>query len=94
MLVTSVQKTMYYFYVLQSQTNKDWFYKGSTPDLKKRIEKHNLGQVTATKPYLPLRLVYYEAYLTKDSAIAREMSVKNGGSTWKPLMKRIHQSLQ
>jgi len=87
-------KNMYYFYVLQSQKNKDWFYKGSTPDLKARIEKHNSGQVTATKPYQPLKLVYYEAYLTKNSAIAREMSVKNGGSTWKPLMKRIHQSLE
>lgn len=94
MLVTSVCKTMYYFYVLQSQKNRDWFYKGSTPDLKKRIEKHNLGQVIATKPYIPLKLVYYEAYLTKDSAIAREMSVKNGGSTWKPLMKRIRRSLE
>ncbi len=85
---------MYYFYVLQSQKKKDWFYKGSTPDLKKRIEKHNTGQVSATKPYQPLNLVYYEAYLTKESAIAREMSVKNGGSIWKPLMKRMHKSLE
>jgi putative endonuclease len=85
---------MYYFYVLQSKKNIGWFYKGSTPDLKKRLEKHHLGKVTATKPYLPLRLVYYEAYLTKESAIAREMSVKNGGSTWTPLMKRIHKSLE
>ncbi len=85
---------MYYFYVLQSQKNKEWFYKGSTPDLKARIEKHNSEQVIATKPYRPLMLVYYEAYLTKETAIAREMSVKNGGSPWKPLMKRVHESLE
>ena len=84
---------MYYFYVLQSQKNTDWFYKGSTPDLKKRFEKHSAGQVTSTKPYLPLKLVYYEAYLNKDAAIAREMSVKHSGSVWMPLMKRIKESL-
>lgn len=67
---------MYYFYVLQSLKNKNWFYKGSTPDLKKRFEKHNSGQVESTRPCQPLRLVYYEAYLTKEAAIAREMSVK------------------
>jgi putative endonuclease len=84
---------MYYFYVLQSQKNTDWFYKGSTPDLKKRLEKHSTGQVTSTKPYRPLKLVYYEAYLIKDVAIAREMSVKHSGSVWMPLMKRIKESL-
>ncbi len=85
---------MYYFYVLQSLKNKNWFYKGSTPDLKNRFEKHNRGQVESTRPYQPLRLVYCEAYLTKAAAIAREMSVKKSGSVWKPLMKRIHESLE
>ena len=85
---------MYYFYVLQSQKDTTWFYKGSTPDLKKRFEKHNKGEVVSTKPYKPFKLVYYEAYLNKESAINREMSVKNSGSVWKPLMKRIHRSLE
>lgn len=84
---------MYYFYVLQSTKNTRWFYKGSTPDLKKRIEKHNLGQVKSTKLYIPLKLTYHEAYLTKESAIAREMSVKKSESVWTPLMKRIWESL-
>ncbi len=85
---------MYYFYVLQSQKNTNWFYKGSTPDLKKRFEKHSAGLVTSTKAYRPLILVYYEAYLNKETAIAREMSVKHSGSVWMPLMKRIKESLK
>lgn len=85
---------MFYFYVLQSQKKENWFYKGSTSNLKKRIEKHSRGLVSSTKPYLPLRLVYYEAYLTKNAALSREMSVKHSGSVWIPLMKRIKKTLQ
>ena len=88
------KKSMYYFYILQSQKNITWFYKGSTPDLKQRIIRHNKGEVESTKSYYPFHLVYYEAYLTKEAAIKREMSVKNSGSVWKPLMKRIHESLE
>ena len=84
---------MYYFYVLQSLKKKEWFYKGSTINLIKRLQKHNNGQVKSTKPYAPLRVVYYEAYLDKESAIAREMSVKKSGSVWTPLMKRVRKSL-
>lgn len=85
---------MYHFYVLQSETSRDWLYQGSTPDLKKCLKEHNLGAVKATQPYAPLKLIYYETYLTKDAAIAREVSVKKGGSSWKLLLKQIHQCLE
>ncbi len=84
---------MWYFYALQSQKNKDWFYKGSTNDLQRRFAQHNTGEVSSTKPYQPLKLVYYEAYLTEDAAKKRESSVKKSGSVWMPLMKRIKKSL-
>lgn len=51
------------------------------------------GQVKSTKHYEPLILVYYEAYLTKEATIKREMEIKNSGSVWMPLMKRIRESL-
>jgi len=85
---------MYYFYVLQSQKSPNWFYKGSTPDLKCRFKRHNRGEVISSKPYKPFKLVYYEAYLTKESAIKREMGVKKSGSVWMPLIKRIKRSLE
>jgi putative endonuclease len=85
---------MWYFYILQSLKNKNWFYKGSTQNLKTRILKHNNGEIDSTRPYLPLRLVYYEAYLCEKSARLTERSVKNSGSVAVPLLTRIKRSLE
>ena len=85
---------MWYVYVIQSQKDLNWFYKGSTNQLTHRIEKHNNGEVYSTKPYKPFRLVYYEAYLTEFAARKREAGIKKSGSVWKPLMDRIKDSLQ
>ena len=80
---------MWYFYVLKSHKNPNWFYKGSTGNLRLRVEQHNNGEVTSTRPYIPLKLVYYEAYILEKTARERESSVKKSGSVWTPLMKRI-----
>ncbi|MFA4873567.1 MAG: GIY-YIG nuclease family protein [Patescibacteria group bacterium] len=69
---------MYYVYVLQSLKDK-FFYVGSTPDLKVRVEKHNKGLVPSTQKRRPLKLVYYEACLNKNDAIKRERYLK---SSW------------
>lgn len=84
---------MAYFYVLQSVKNPDWFYKGSTTDLQRRISQHTNGEVDSTKSYLPLRLVYYEMYVNEEAARQRESLVKNNGNVWMPLRKRIVKSL-
>lgn len=85
---------MYYFYVLQSLKDLNWFYKGSTNDLKRRFSQHTSGEVDSTRPYRPLRLVYYEAYISEKAARERERSVKRSGSVWMPLMKRVKKSLE
>jgi putative endonuclease len=85
---------MFYFYVLQSLKNPEWLYKGSTGDLKRRFHEHNNGEVHATKSYMPLRLVYYEAFVNEQTARLRESSVKNNGNVWVPLRKRIMESLR
>jgi len=84
---------MWYFYILQSNKNKNYFYKGSTGNLKKRFLQHNNGDVQSTRPYKPLKLVYYEAYITEKSARKRERSVKRSGSISVPLLKRIKEDL-
>jgi putative endonuclease len=67
----------YYTYVLQSlKDNK--FYIGWTDDLKKRIDKHQQGLVKSTKNRLPIKLVYFEACLSKNKAIKREKQLKTG----------------
>ena len=85
---------MFYFYVLQSLKNPNWFYKGSTWNIPKRLSQHNNGETQSTKYYKPFRLVYYEAYLNEKTARKREASVKKSGSVWMPLMKRIKESLE
>ena len=67
---------MYYVYVLQSLKRPDWLYKGSSSDPKRRLIQHNSGQNFSTAPYAPFRLIYYEAYLLKSDAEARERYLK------------------
>ncbi len=67
---------MHYIYILQSKKKPKWLYKGSTSDLKRRVIEHNSGKTFSTAPYAPFRLIYYEAYLLKDDADARERYLK------------------
>ena len=67
---------MYYVYILQSLKRKNWLYKGSTSDLKRRVVEHNAGKNFSTAPYAPFKLIYYEAYLLKSDAEARERYLK------------------
>jgi predicted GIY-YIG superfamily endonuclease len=85
---------MWYFYILQSLKNPNWFYKGSTGDLRDRVRRHAEGEVDATRPYRPLRLVYYEAYISEKTARMRESKVKQSGSVSVPLLRRIKDSLE
>lgn len=67
----------YYTYVLKSKKDLK-LYIGWTDDLRNRVKMHNGGRVTATKSRTPLKLVYYEACLSKKSAVAREKQLKTG----------------
>jgi len=51
-------------------------YKGYTNNLKRRLVEHNKGMVTSTKPYLPWKLIYYEACLNIKDAQRREKYLK------------------
>ncbi|HPJ16638.1 MAG TPA: GIY-YIG nuclease family protein [Candidatus Woesebacteria bacterium] len=67
---------MYYVYILRSLKRSNWLYKGVTSDLKRRLLEHNSGKNFSTAPYVPLKLIYYEAYLLKKDAEAREKYLK------------------
>jgi putative endonuclease len=67
---------MYYVYILQSQKKLNWLYKGSTSDVKRRLQEHNSGKNFSSAPYAPFRLIYYEAYVLKEDAEARERYLK------------------
>lgn len=67
----------YYTYVLKSLKDQK-SYIGWSDDLKARVNKHNKGLVQATQSRRPLKLIYYEACLTKEKAISREKYLKSG----------------
>ena len=68
---------MQYVYILRSKKDGH-LYIGCTNDLKKRLELHNKGLVESTYLRRPLILIYYEAYLDKNDAFAREKWLKTG----------------
>jgi len=71
----------YYVYILHGFL-KNFIYIGYSENLVKRIKAHNSGKVKSTKAYLPLKLVFYEAYTTKSDAKRREKYLKtNRGKT-------------
>ena len=71
----------YYVYVLHN-SKKNFIYIGYSENPKRRYQEHNLGKVRSTKPYKPLRLIFYEAYSIKSDAKRRELYLKsNKGRT-------------
>ena len=79
---------MYYVYILFSLKDKK-FYIGFTNDLKRRLKEHNSGKNTSTKSRLPLKLIYYEAHLSKADAARRERYFKTtkGKSTIRQMLR-------
>ena len=83
--------TMYYVYILQSELDKE-FYIGRTADLKRRYSEHQTGRVESTKHRVPLKLLCYEAYNTKEEAARREDFLKSSDGR-KDIKKRIIESM-
>lgn len=66
---------MNYTYILKCSDNT--FYTGWTTDLKKRLAVHNSGKgAKYTRARLPVSLVYYEEFPTKQEAMRREYAIK------------------
>ena len=68
---------MYFVYILQSE-NSNWFYKGITDNLERRLKQHFQGQVKSTKQFLPLKLVHAEICLDRIEARKLEKYFKSG----------------
>jgi len=69
---------MWYLYILQSENNKK-LYVGRTSDLKRRFNEHNSKRGGSyTSKNAPFKLMFYEAYLSKNDAINAEIFFKSG----------------
>ena len=54
-------------------------YVGSTDDLKRRVVEHNSGiGGKYTRDNRPFKLIFYEAFLSKEDATRQEMFYKSG----------------
>lgn len=66
---------MNYTYILQCSDGT--YYCGWTNHLEQRVKTHNAGKgCKYTKARLPVRLVYYEEFETKEEAMSREWHIK------------------
>ena len=66
---------MNYTYIVKCSDGT--FYTGWTNNLEKRIKSHNAGTgAKYTRSRLPVTLIYYEAFATKQEAMQREYAIK------------------
>jgi len=68
---------MKYVYVLISKKDLS-LYIGTCSDIKKRTARHDAGYVRSTKNRRPLKLIYYECYISNLDATKREKFLKGG----------------
>lgn len=73
---------MYYVYILKNKATGR-LYAGYTEDLARRVKEH--------RRHFPNDAVwYYEAYTYEDDARSRERKLKQKGSAWRGLKRRIN----
>lgn len=78
---------MYYIYILKDKNKK--LYIGYSSNLKQRIKEHLKNKVFTTKKMDSPRLFYYESYSNMEAAKEREKKLKQFGSSYAGLLKRI-----
>ena len=65
-----------YTYILECKDGT--YYTGWTNNLEKRLKDHNEGRgAKYTKARLPVFLIYYEEFQTKEEAMRREYAIKH-----------------
>ncbi|MBQ7614643.1 MAG: GIY-YIG nuclease family protein [Butyrivibrio sp.] len=75
----------HYAYILKCAD--DTYYCGYTNDLENRIKKHNQGKgAKYTRGRLPVVLVYYEVFASKEEAMSREWHLKQLSRAQKELI--------
>jgi putative endonuclease len=83
---------MYYVYLLKDRFGK--LYIGYTSNLKKRLQEHAKGKSKYLFLRRPVKLIYYEAYLSKIDAKEREKKLKKFKNIYSGLKAKIKNSLK
>lgn len=66
-----------YVYILQSEADPDRFYTGCSDDLRRRLLRHNSGEVPHTSKWKPWRVKTYIAFSDKRQARTFEKYLKS-----------------
>ncbi|HEO8421919.1 GIY-YIG nuclease family protein [Niallia sp. FSL W8-0635] len=70
-----MESKIHYFYVLLCSDGS--YYAGYTNDLQKRLNTHNAGKgAKYTRGRLPVSIIHYEAFQTKQEAMKAEYAFK------------------
>ena len=69
--------TFTYVYVLQSEADPSRFYTGCTRDFRKRLARHNSGEVRHTSKWKPWRVKTYIGFSDNAQARAFESYLKS-----------------
>ena len=69
---------MFYTYILDSLSNPERFYIGSTSNLKRRLSEHNLGKSIHTNKFIPWKIKNYFAFEESKKAEKFEKFLKSG----------------
>jgi predicted GIY-YIG superfamily endonuclease len=68
---------VYYVYILKSERDGT-LYKGTTSDLKRRLQEHNGGSSKYSDSKRPYSIVWYCAFPNKTRALIFEKYLKHG----------------
>ena len=89
----------YYVYLLRSKKDpaprkRGGIYIGCTSNLQKRVKDHEKGKNYTTKKMLPVELMYFEAYRSKEDAFMREKHLKYYSSALRNLKIRLQDTIR
>ena len=79
---------MWFTYIIYSEL-RDQYYIGYAQNPSSEVERHNLGEMAATRKGNPWRLVYVEKYPSEADAMrrAKEIKAKKSRSYIEQLLK-------
>lgn len=80
---------MWKTYILKSK-DRDWYYVGSTNDIKRRFLEHNKGLVQSTKGYRPLVIVFTKCFSKESEARNYEHKLKDCRKEKEKIIKEIN----
>ena len=77
---------MFIVYAIKSKT-RNYTYVGLTSNLNERLHRHNSGYEKTTRAYAPFNLIFFENFLSRVEARAKEKYLKSG--VGKEFLKKI-----